>query len=118
MGIVTTWLFAGATFAFVLGLVLGRHGGRVRHAALVLFVLALLPSVVLGALHAVGAGLQIHPLALIIGCLLLSVGAYAVLRLRTTTPAGPKRVQMKRPYTHRGDNALIEFLRREMDRDA
>jgi hypothetical protein len=118
VGVLTTWLFAAATFVLVLGLVLGRYGARVRHAALVLFTLALLPSVVIGALRAVGGDPGVHPVAVLGLGALLSVGAYAVIQVRKGTSDKPKRVHMKRPFTHRADNDFIEFLRREIDRDA
>ena len=117
MGIVTTYLFAAAVFAFVLGIVLQQYGRRLRHAALVLFTLALLPSVVLGLLRDAGAAIAVDPFALIVGLVVLSCIAYAALQIRKQKPDGPRRVQMKRPFVHRRDTDFIEFLRRELGGD-
>lgn len=110
-------LLAAATFAFVIGIVLQQHGRTLRRAAAVLFVLALLPSVVFGALRQVGVSFTLDPLGALLGLALLCIGAFAVLQFRRRTPDAPRRVQ-RRPYTHRGDTDFIEFLRREIDRDA
>jgi len=114
-----------AIVLFVVGLILGDRGKHLRRSAFALFACAFAPTVIVGLLHA--AGLSVanafadSPLTVIADILILSLGAYGAIQLRSrpTTPGGkPHRVQMKKPYTHRRDTDLISMLREEIDRDA
>lgn len=112
-----------AVLLFVIGLVLQGDGARLRRGAIALFLLALLPSVAVGLTRALlaslGASFSVNPLGSVLVIAILCIGAYVGVRLLgAPDQKPPTRIQMKRPYTHRRDTDFIEFLRREIDRDA
>ncbi|MEO6324102.1 MAG: hypothetical protein ABIT01_07080 [Thermoanaerobaculia bacterium] len=84
------FLFVAACVVFVLSLPLSStpFGGRLRRWALILFLLALAPSVLLGLLNkmapsSTGAGTPApDPLSAALGLLILAPLAYGALRLR------------------------------------
>lgn len=123
IAVIVALLINCAIVTFVIGLILGPHGARTRRVAGALFVLGLAPSIVLGLLRTGGLSLSDamaeHPIATGLFLVALSVIAYGAIQLRRRSSADkPKRIQMKRPYTHRPDTDLLSMLREEIGRDA
>ncbi len=124
IGVFVVCCINAAIVAFVLGIILRERGSGLRRIAFALGACALAPSVIGGLLHAAGLSLAgafaDSPLSTIVFFLLLSIGAYGAIQLRrrSAVPGKPKRVQMKRAYSHRRDVDLISMLREEIDRDA
>ena len=112
-----------ALVLFVLGLLLGDRGARLRRMAFVAFACALLPSILGGLAQeagvSLGSGSGSNPLGIIAGGIIVAVAAYGVLQIRRRLrkDATPPRIQMKRPYTHRQDADVISLLRERIERD-
>lgn len=123
IGFLIVMCINSAIFLFVIGVVLGARGANLRRTAAALFLAAFLPGVLISlareASGAVFTTVGANPIAIVVVAILVSVGAYCVLHLRGDAKrgSGANRIQMKRPFTHRGDADLIAMLRDRMGRD-
>lgn len=108
-------LFAAAIGLFVLSLPIHATslGSSLRRAAGFCFVLALVPSIVVGLLFpaASGAHPAKHSLALLVGIVVLIVAAYVVLRVRAAMVTGAKR----NPFRISEKTPVDRARRREQD---
>ena len=113
-------LFAAAIGLFVLSLPIHatQFGASLRRAAGFCFVLALVPSIVVGLFFSDGSGARpaIPSVALVVGGVLLIIAAYVVLRIRAAVKAGANgksvRISEKTPIdrTRRREQDFFAFL--------
>lgn len=110
-------LFSGCVI-LVLGWIAGAHGHQLRRMGVFLLCAAFAPSVVVGLLNAAGISfvnaIQDDPITTVLLIAGGSLAAYGLLRLMRKRPDGPRRIAMKRPYSHRGNDDLISMLKERM----
>lgn len=121
MGNIISVLLTAGMFCIIVGAVFGDRGKGLRRAGVGLLVLTFLPVVLFGILNEVlrSSGQHGAPGAVptLLGALVVIIAAYGITRLLQQRPEKPRRAVMKRPYVHRRDNGLIDFLRREIGGD-
>ena len=123
--ILVTALFALGCFLVVVSLPLQSAGSALRRIGITLIVIPLAGCLCFGALKEAirqqGLNFDISDgVSLILGVAVLSVIAYVILKVRrrASTPGQPKRIAMKRPYSHqRRGGDVISFIREQLDRD-
>lgn len=98
-------------------------GSTLRRWAAFCFIAALVPSLFFGlaqdvAPHATGAAAILDVLGGVFFLVLLSAGAYLLLRFRRRSAAPKRGLEMKRPFTpHRGQDDFLSMLREQLGRD-
>jgi hypothetical protein len=125
LGMLVTALFALGCFLIVVSLPLQSAGSALRRIGTTLIVIPLAGCLFFGALKEAirqqGLHLDIGDgVSMILGLAVLSVIAYVILKVRrrASMPGQPKRMAMKRPYSHqRRGGDVISFIREQLDRD-
>jgi hypothetical protein len=113
--------FALGCFLVVVSLPLGPAGSSSRRIGAVLILIPLVASILYGTLKvAIQQGDVRFSVSAILGVIILSLVAYAVLKVRRrlSSPTGqPKRVATKRPYLHQRGRDVMSFIKEQLDRD-
>ena len=123
--ILVTALFALGCFLVVVSLPLQSAGSALRRIGATLIVIPLAGCLFFGALKEAIRQQGVHldsgdAVSLILGLAALSVIAYVMLKVwrRASSPPQPKRMAMKRPYSHqRRSGDVISFIREQLERD-
>lgn len=113
--------FALGCFLVVVSLPLGSAGSYVRRIGAFLILLPLAVSILYGTLKvAIQQGDLRFGVSAILGVIVLSLVAYAVLKVRKRLSASggqPKRIATKRPYLHQRGRDVMAFIKEQLDRD-
>lgn len=112
--------FALGCFLVVVSLPLGS-ASPVRRFGVVLILVPLAVSVLYATLKvAIQQGDVRFSVSAILGVIMLSLVAYAVLKVRkrmSSSGGQPKRVATKRPYLHQRGRDVMAFIKEQLDRD-
>jgi hypothetical protein len=120
--IIITTCFALGCFLVVVSLPLGSAGSSIRRAGAALILIPLAGAVLFGALRDAvqhgGVTGRVGASA-ILGLIILSVLAYAVLKVRKSLSSSgqQKRLATKRPYLHQRGRDVMSFIKEQLDRD-
>ena len=117
--IIVTTCFALGCFLVVVSLPLGSAGSSIRRVGATLVLIPLVGAVLFGALRdAIQQGGVRSGASAILGLLILSVIAYAILKVRKSMSGSgqQKRLATKRPYLQRGRD-VMSFIKEQLDRD-
>lgn len=113
--------FALGCFLVVVSLPLGSAGSFVRRLGALLILIPLAGSILYGTLKvAIQQGDMRLSVRAILGVIVVSLVAYAVLKMRKRTPSSggqPKRAATKRPYLHQRGRDVMAFIKEQLDRD-
>lgn len=111
--------FALGCFLVVVSLPLGAAGSSIRRVGATLILIPLVGAVLFGALRdAIQQGGVRSGASAILGVIILSILAYAILKVRKSLSSSgqQKRLATKRPYLQRGRDVMA-FIKEQLDRD-
>lgn len=111
----------GLFLVVVSGLPLGSAGSSVRRLGAFLILIPVAGSILYGTLKvAIQQGDVRFSVSALLGVIVLSLVAYAVLKVRkrlSSSGGQPKRVATKRPYLHQRGRDVMAFIKEQLDRD-
>jgi len=113
--------FALGCFLVVVSLPLGSAGSSARRLGAFLILVPLAGSILYGTFKvAIQQGDVRFSVSAILGVIVLSLVAYAVLKVRkrmSSSGGQPKRLATKRPYLHQKGRDVMAFIKEQLDRD-